>query len=396
VGRARRRRLARQLRPPQPPAAAIRVAVVSPEPTPYRSPLFDLVAARPEVDSTVIYAAETVARRTWQVEPRHRAVFLRGVRLPGLRRLFRHDYPLTPRIRAALRDVDPHVVVVSGWSTFASQAAIAWCRATRVPYVVLVESHDLGPRPGWRRAIKGAVVPRVLEPAAGVLAVGSLARTSAIERGAYPARVRVFANTVDVPAWEARADRLRERRAELREALGIRRDEVAVVSAGRLAPEKGFDTLLRAAATDKRLTVVIAGEGPEREALARLGGRVRLLGDLDEERLAEIYAAADVFALLSLHESWGVVVNEAAASGLPLVLSDRVGAAYDLLRNGENGFLVPAGDVDAAAAAFRRLADDPELRRRMGSHSRELVRNWGYGPSVENFVAAVRDATTAR
>jgi len=372
------------------------VTVVSPEPTPYRAPLFDLVSARPEVDLTVIYAAATVARRTWQVEPQHRAVFLEGVRLPGARGLFRHDYPVTLGIHRALRDSDPQVVVVSGWSTFASQGAIGWCRAKGVPYVVLVESHDLGPRPGWRRAIKGAVVPRVLTPAAGVLAVGSLARTSAIERGANAERVRVFANTVDVAAWEARADRLRERRPELRESLGLGEEDVLVLSVGRLAPEKTFDTLIRAAAADERLVLVIAGEGPERQALARLEGRVQLLGELDEARLAEAYVAADVFALLSLHEPWGVVVNEAAASGLPLVLSDRVGAAYDLLRAGENGYLVTAGDVDAVAAALRRLADDAEQRRRMGARSRELVREWGYEPSVENFVAAVRDAATAR
>jgi glycosyltransferase involved in cell wall biosynthesis len=74
------------------------------------------------------------------------------------------------------------------------------------------------------------------------------------------------------------------------------------------------------------------------------------------------------------------------------VLSDRVGSAYDLLRDGENGFLVPAEDVPATATALRRLAADPDLRRRMGERSRELVRNWGYEPSVGNFVAAVQEA----
>jgi glycosyltransferase involved in cell wall biosynthesis len=86
-------------------------------------------------------------------------------------------------------------------------------------------------------------------------------------------------------------------------------------------------------------------------------------------------------------------VNEAAASGLPLVLSDRVGAAYDLLLDGENGFLVPAEEVGASAAALRKLAASPELRRRMGRRSRDLVRAWAYEPSVDNFVAAVREAT---
>ena len=122
---------------------------------------------------------------------------------------------------------------------------------------------------------------------------------------------------------------------------------------------------------------------------------MRMLGELDEHRLAEAYVAADVFALLSTHEPWGVVVNEAAASGLPLVLSDRVGAARDLLRDGENGLLVPADDPETAAAALGSLLD-ADRRRRAGERSRELVREWGYGPSVEAFVAAVREVVTSR
>jgi len=73
-----------------------------------------------------------------------------------------------------------------------------------------------------------------------------------------------------------------------------------------------------------------------------------------------------------------------------------VGAAHDLLRDGENGTLVPAGDVGAAAAAFRALAADPELRRAQGERSRELARDWGYGPSVEGFLEAVREAVADR
>ncbi len=165
-------------------------------------------------------------------------------------------------------------------------------------------------------------------------------------------------------------------------------------------PEKGIDTLARAIAAtgDERLVLHVAGQGPELERLldlcSELGLRSSMGGNFPEDELAEQYVEADVFALLSRHEPWGVVVNEAAASGLPLVLSDRVGAAHDLLVDGENGFVVPADDVDATAAALKRLADDPELRRSMGTRSRELVRDWGYEPSVESFVAAVREATS--
>ena len=346
------------------PSLTTRVVVVSPEPTPYRSPLFDRIAARPDIDLTVVYAARTVARRTWNVEPRHRAEFLGGVRVLGLHQLLRHDYPLTPGLARTLRRARPDVVVVSGWSTFASQRAIAWCRTRGVPYVLLVESHDLGPRAAWRRAVKRAVVPRVVRRAANVLVVGTAARESVVARGAAAERVRVFANTIDVPRWVERAERLSPPAHE----------GVVVLSVGRAVPEKGFDVLA--------------------EACARAGVRLETIaGGLEEEELAPRYVGADVFALLSRHETWGVVVNEAAASGLPLVLSDRVGAAYDLLRDGENGFLVPAGDVGAAADAIRKLADDPDLRRRMGERSRDLVSAWGYEPSVESFVAAVREAT---
>jgi glycosyltransferase involved in cell wall biosynthesis len=276
--------------------------------------------------------------------------------------LLRHDYPVTPGIVSSLNTLRPDVVVASGWSTFASQATLAWCRARRVPYVLQVESHDLDPRPRWRRVVKTAVATRAIRGAASVLAVGSAARESALARGAE--QVRIFANTIEVARWIERAQTLP--RSE--------HDGILVLSVGRPVPEKGFDVLAAAC----------------REAGVQLE---TVTGGLAEDELARRYVSADVFALLSRHEPWGVVVNEAAASGLPLVLSDRVGAAYDLLRDGENGFLVPAEDVGAAAEALRKLAADADLRRRMGERSRELVRVWDYDASVDEFVAAVREAT---
>ena len=380
----------------------IRVAAVFPEPTPYRAPLLDRVAAHPEIDLTVVYAAGTVAGRTWRVAPKHRAVVLRGLRVPGAQRILRHDYPLTPGVVGVLTETRPSVVVVSGWSTFAAQAAIAWCGIKDVPYVLVVESHDEGPRAGWRRTVKGTVVPPVVQRSAGVLVTGTLARDSMISRGAAPERVHLFANTVDVEEFGAHADQLAPRRPDLRAKLGASVDDIVVLSVARLAPEKGLGALVAgvAAADDARLLLVVAGDGPERARLERVasdqGVRLVLIGDVDWERIAELYVAADVFALLSEREPWAVVVNEAAACGLPLVLSDRVGAAHDLLRDGENGTLVPAGDVASAASALRELAADPELRRAQGARSRELAGDWGYGPSVEGFLDAVREAIADR
>jgi glycosyltransferase involved in cell wall biosynthesis len=217
-------------------------------------------------------------------------------------------------------------------------------------------------------------------------------------RGADPARIALFANTVDVAALAARAGELATRRAALRASFGAAESDVVVLCAARLAPEKGIDVLVDALAALGRHGVVLllAGDGAERAAIeqrARAKGvRALVPGALGTDRLAEAYVAADVFALLSRHEPWGVVVNEAAACGLPLVLSERVGAAYDLLRPGENGALVPVDDAAAAAEALRPLVSSREERVRAGRASRAIVRGWGYETSVDSFVASVARA----
>jgi glycosyltransferase involved in cell wall biosynthesis len=267
-----------------------------------------------------------------------------------------------------------------------------------VPYVLVVESHDHDPRVAWRRAVKRAVVPRILRNAAGVLVTGSLVRASMVARGADPRRIEMFANTVDVDAFERRSIELAERRAELREDLGIREGDVAVVCVARLITDKALDVLVRGAAeAGPPIVPVLVGDGPEREHLealaAELGVGVIFTGAVEWERIVETYVASDVFALVSRHEPWGVVVNEAAACGLPLLLSDHVGAAHDLLRASENGLLVPPGDVTATAAALVRLAGDPELRLRFGRRSRELVAGWGYAASVRGFMTLLEAVT---
>ena len=357
--------------------------------------MLDLLAAREEIDLTAIYAGGSVQRREWELESSHRSVVLEGRRVPGAHRVLRHDYPVTPGVFGALRDAQPGVVVVSGWSTFASQAAIAWCRLRRVPYVLLVESNDRDERPGWRRAVKGTVVPAVVRGAAHVLVVGTLARESMLARGADPGRIDVFADTIDVAAFGERADALAPRRDELRGGGGsragrrrgpLRRPALAGEGARHARPggrgrgrSVGSSSCSRAAGR--------SGSGWRRSPATRASGSCcsRTRPGIGSP---SCYAVADVFALLSTHEPWGVVVNEAAACGLPLVLSDRVGAAHDLLEDGRNGVLVPAGDAAAAGDALARARRGRGRRRAMGAASRQLVRGWGYEPSIETLLGS--------
>jgi glycosyltransferase involved in cell wall biosynthesis len=366
---------------------------VTTEPTASRVPQFDLLAQRDDLELTVFYAAETVQRREWSLELRHPHEILRGPSIPTTR-LLQHDYPVTPSLWRKLGRGRFDCVVVWGWSTFAAQLAIVWARTHRVPYVLFSESHDAERRTGLARTLRPLVVRPAVGGASAWLATGTLAREHLVANGADPTLVWTFANTVDVDALARRADAIRDGRERIRRDLGFGPSDVVVLHAGRLLPVKGADVLAAAAALAGEVRLLVAGEGPARAELERRAPSAVLTGFLGPDELVRAYVAADVFALLSRRETWGVVVVEAAACGLPLVLSDAVGAAADLLEDGGNGYLVPAGDVGATAQALTRLAADAETRGRFGARSRELVSLWGYGPSDDAFAAAVAAATT--
>jgi glycosyltransferase involved in cell wall biosynthesis len=382
----------------------IRVGYIAGEPNPYRAPHLDRIAEHSDIDLAVIYAAATVQRREWKLDYAHEPTFLRGPSLP-LTRVLHHDYPLTPQIWRLLERERFDVLVIGGWSLMAPQLAIVWARRRRIPYLIVSENHLREPRPAWVRAVKSLVLRRVVPQASGLLVTGSLAREHALHYGARPDRITVFPNTVDIPAYRAAAERLRPQRNEIRQRLGIADEAVAVAQVGRLFPLKAPDEALEAVArarafTKQPLQLLLVGDGELRSSLEQrateLGLDVTFAGFRQGEALLECFAATDVFALLSHRETWGVVVNEAAAFGLPLVLSDRVGAAGDLLRDGENGELVRSGDVEGAARAIARLADDRGLRERYGQRSLALVEPWDYERSVEAFAEAVRVAAADR
>ena len=141
---------------------------------------------------------------------------------------------------------------------------------------------------------------------------------------------------------------------------------------------------------------MIVGDGPERPALEAKAREhslpVRFLGFRQNDEVARFYAAADFFALPSEQEAWGVVAAEAAASGLPLLLSDQVGAAHDLLEPGRNGFLIRSGDVDAWRSALERATLRPEDLKAMGDRSRAIVSRWTLPELANQVFAAIRTA----
>jgi len=161
-------------------------------------------------------------------------------------------------------------------------------------------------------------------------------------------------------------------RDELRAQLGM--DGPTLAFAGRLGAQKSLDVAFAAVDAVEGVSLLVAGDGGERERLEALAGpRVRFLGALPRRQVLELFRAADASLLSSSWENFPHTVVEALAVGTP-VLATRVGGVAEVVHDGENGLLVDAGDPAALAAAVRRFFADDALRERLRSASAESVR----------------------
>ena len=336
----------------------MRIAVVTEIPAPFRIPLFNALAAHPSADLEVLFLADQDPRR------RHYPVYEREFAfpwrvLPG-RSLERGGRWLvwSRGVERELRRFRPHAIVVGGWNQPAFWRALLHARLHRRALVAWVESTARDER---AEAKPLALARRAFVRSCAGFVVPGRASAEYVRSLRPEAEIAVAPNAVDAAIFStANVDRRG-------------REQCTFLYVGRLEREKGLDVLLRAFdAVPGRL--VLVGRGDDEGRLRRLAGdRVQFVGALERDDLPELYAAADVFVLPSLSEPWGMVLNEAAAAGLPLVATDAAGAAHELIDEGQNGFMVPAGDEGALAGALRRLASDETLRMAAGAHSRVVA-----------------------
>jgi glycosyltransferase involved in cell wall biosynthesis len=194
-------------------------------------------------------------------------------------------------------------------------------------------------------------------------------RELAIGWGIEPAHITLLPNPVSVPTTLAPREELRRRHAFAGPTLAF---------AGRLVPQKSLEVGLEALVTVDGVELVIVGDGPEEQRLRQrslelgLGERVRFLGAQPRGAVFELLHAADAALLTSSWENFPHMVVESLAVGTP-VLATAVGGVTEIVRDGENGLLVPTGDSSALARAMQRYFADDELRARLRTGAPESV-----------------------
>jgi len=299
---------------------------------------------------------------------------------------------------AALDEIKPDVVAVAGWSFPESFGAIAWARRHGARILMMSASqHQDSPRYRLREAIKSRVVA-----ACDAALVGGARQGDYIASLGMP-RARVFFgyDAIDNRHFAEGAERARACATVFRAQHGL--PERYILASARFIAKKNLVRLIEAFARAIQITqaphsLVILGDGPGRTALEAsisaldLSDRVLLPGFRDYETLTFFYGLADAFAHVSLAEQWGLVINEAAAAGLPLIVSRACGGAAELVVEDVNGYLVDPTNVEEIARALgAAMTATDDVRRAMGAESQKIVARWG----PERFAEGLQSASDA-
>jgi len=306
---------------------------------------------------------------------------------------------LAGRIDALARDVDADVIFLDP----ALPLGALGPRLRAAPYIAVLHGAEVtvpGRLPGSR-----ALLERVLDGAAGVLAAGTYPAEEAARAAGRPLPGLVIPPGVDVDRFRPQDD---ARRSMTRKRFGLPEDAPLVLGVSRLVPRKGFDVLIDAVARLDRSSLepvhlALAGSGRDRARLAKraarggLGERFHLLGRVPDDDLPSLYATADIFAMCCRErwrgleaEGFGIVFLEAAASGVPAVAGNS-GGAWEAVDDGSTGFVVDPLDAGAVASALERLLADPALRRRMGEAARARAEQaFSYDALADRLVPLAR------
>ncbi len=397
----------------------VRLAYLVSHPIQYQAPLLRRIAREPDIDLMVLFGSDFSARsykdEGFGVEVAWDTPLLEGYNsrvLPAL-----HDpgtvsatTPLSRSLLSALRDSHGQpafdALWVHGYASLNSLRGMLAAYALGTPVLLRADIWLADrPRSAVRLLIKKLFF-RALRPlVSGILTIGS--NNAAYWDFYFGRQVPQFLlpYAVDNDFFAAQTRAADPHLPALRTELGLDPARPVILYASKLQTRKHADHLVEAygqlldrAATYARPYLLVVGDGEERERLQQQARQleltdIRFPGFKNQTELPAFFALADVFVLPARHEPWGLVVNEAMAAGLPVVLSADVGAAADLVSDGVEGFVYPTGDIGALTLALEQVLLTKNRAQTMGAAAARRVADWDIEADIRGLRRALATVT---
>lgn len=363
-----------------------RIAIVTNMPSPYRIPVFAALPALTGADVHCLYLTRKEGNRDWQLETRSNLV---QTHFPPSRELQVGDKYIhfTAGLPALLSDIAPDVIVTTSFSQpYLAAFVHAWRR--HIPHVAMTDGTDTSEQTlTWiHRQVRRAV----------------FARSAAFVGPSLGAR-RLFASYGIAPdaIFQSHlcADMARFQAVDQAAAVAGVERPVDFIFSGRMHPVKNPGFAMEVAAgvarrIGRRVSMVFLGKGPLWDSLQAQARDladlvdVRFPGFLDQAALPQAYRQGKVFLFPSSWDPWGVVANEACAVGLPVLVTPVAGSAGEIVRDHENGRVLPL-DLPAWIDAASALLTDAALWQRMSARSRALVADYTYDNAARGLADAL-------
>lgn len=383
----------------------MRVAVVTTHPIQYQVPWLQKLAAREGIELQVFFAMlpdlveqgrEFGVAFAWDLpllEGYKYTVLENRAKSPSLTSFNGCD---TPQIYREIRRGRFDAVIVNGWVVKTCLQALLACRLSGTPCIVRGEANGLRPRAFWKRRLHRMLLSQY----SAYLSIGSNNRDYYLASGVAEKRIFSTPYCVDNDRFGNAADAWRRDpgHSKLCDRFGLSPEIPTFLFSGKFVDKKRPGDIIEAvkglaASGSVNFQVLMVGDGPlgaELRASAQ-GMPIHFTGFLNQSEITTAYAVSDCLLLPSDHgETWGLVVNEAMACGLPALVSDQVGCAVNLVEQGKTGDTFACDNVTELATLMSRYASEPDLLQRMGAEARRRVcTDYNFDRVVDGVLAAL-------
>jgi glycosyltransferase involved in cell wall biosynthesis len=386
-----------------------RLGIVSTHPIQYHGAWFRALAAQPGMEIEVLFCHQATAQEQasagfgvefdWDVSLlegySHR--FLRNVASrPGIAGFNGLD---TPEIREIIARERFDAVMINGWHYKSAWQAMRSCWRAKTPVMVRSDSHVHTDRSGLKRAGKWPFYRWFISKLDACLAVGKWSSDYFLHYGAAPARVMTVPHVIDTDYFASESGRLRSERAPLRAEWRLDPAAAVILFAGKFIEKKRpldfVNAIAAARALGANVEGLMVGDGPLRAASEALALKknvpVKFAGFLNQSQIARAYTVADALVLPSDGaETWGLVVNEAMACGVPCFVSDHVGCGPDMIKTGETGAVFPLGNAEALGRLLSEFVGNKKQMSLMRDRAREQAQKYTVKVAVERTIDALQ------
>lgn len=279
-----------------------------------------------------------------------------------------------------LKQLQPDIVLLTGWQVLPLLQILGACKVLKIPCIVRGESNNLKPRSLWVKLIHR----QLLKHYDAFLAIGRGNQLFYTENSVSKDKIFACPYFIDNRRFALSASELRPQRKTLRDRWKIPSSAICFCYVGKLEPKKRIMDLLAALrllsdrTTPIPIHLLVVGTGELMTEAEMFVDKhqlpVTFAGFLNQSEIAQAYVAADCLILPSDYgETWGLVVNEAMACGLPAIVSDRVGCSQDLIQSGVTGEIFPFGNAIALSEIIENLRQNPTHLQEMGKNANQLV-----------------------